>query len=121
MNGQHGGNRYLVGRVTEDEKDQIAMLWNAGQSATEIAQRLDRRSRSSVLGVIHRMKENRDPRLVRGAQEIYNFSDSQSIDLLRLREKHQLSWREISKKLGIPERHCRRHYEEIIHATDGDQ
>lgn len=112
--GKHGGDRYQQGFVTEDEKTQIAELWNAGRSATEIAKAMRGRSRNSVSGIVVRMRDRGDARIVRGAQGSSPWSDAESLQLLALRENQQKPFHLIGQIMARFGGACRQHYYEIL-------
>ncbi len=112
--GKHGGNRYQIGTVTEDEKTLIAELWNEGKAATEIASHLPGRSRNSIIGIVTRMRDKGDPRIVRDALGSAQWSDVESLKLLALRENEQHSFQRIGQIMAKSGGACRKHYQDIL-------
>lgn len=112
--GQHGGDRYANGYATEAEKTKIADLWNKGLSAAEIAKRMSKRSRNAVIGIVTRMRDKGDSRIIRGALRSTPFSDAESLKLLSMRENEGATFRDIGDSLGRPGPACSAHYAEII-------
>lgn len=92
----------------------MAALWNDGYSAAEISRRLKTRSRNSVIGVITRMKERGDPRIVRCGAPQAPFTDAESLTLLAMREHDHRTFNEIGKELKRTAGACSAHYAEIL-------
>lgn len=100
--------------VSEEEKTRLAKLWNEGKSAGEIALRCEGRSRNSVIGIITRMRDRGDPRIVRGGLIVAEFSDAESLKLLAMRENDGMTFRKIGEVLGRPSGACSAHYGKIL-------
>lgn len=100
-------------------------LWNDGASAGEICQRLNIKSRSAVIGKIHRLRKNGDQRIVRAAEKNQKpeFSeeeekerDQESLHILQRREWDAATYSTIGNELCTTGRTIAARYNRILKA-----
>lgn len=99
---------------TEAERDLIAKLWNEGLSATEIGAKV-KRSRNAVIGIVTRMRDAGDPRVIRSGGGVQKpWTDEELLDLMQLRENERLAFPKIGQILKRPTGSCSQIYHDII-------